>query len=245
MNKCVFIILVVASLAPAKPPATKPASQPSSPAVASAQIDVSNARQACLDRVRATPDYLAAKKTADESLKVLEDARQNGTTEQRLSASSTYTRLASVLKKMEDDAVEADGGVKAANDHLAQARDEFAQQIKNEMQQAKADRDAETAAEQQRMKDPIYRAMKEGKPAVGMTEEQVEKAVKVHGYKSRTTYTSEQLKIVEYGPELKTLDGPHLLKKYSITFDGGKVGAIADFGDPFKDMRAVEVPSLR
>lgn len=146
--------------------AAAPATRPDTPAVAQARQDLDAARKACLDRLHATEGYKVAQAKADEAMNALEEARANGTPEQKLSASSEYNRAAAVGKKMEGDALTEDEGVKAARTAVDMAElraEEKARRIADD-----ADRAAKAAADRE-ANDPVKKAIREHRLIKGMT----------------------------------------------------------------------------
>jgi hypothetical protein len=119
--------------------------------------------------------------------------RRSGTPEQKLDASAAFTRSRAAVEKAKADAVGADAGVRDAHHRLgavAQALSNARQEQAKAVAEAKAKAEEvrvaaevrEIEAEAERMlKDPIYRAMKRGDLAIGMTLEQANKSQKSEG----------------------------------------------------------------
>lgn len=187
----ILAVLCVAA-APAQKPRTRPTSAPTAQdlakAIADAQAKVNDAR-AVVGRARTDAakrweagagKVLIAGVAAKQ--KALEEARRTGTAQEKLDASSSYTKAKAVADKARTSAVESDIAVKAAGERLTREelslgniRLELSRQEDEERHLAKEKEAAKEAAKQ---RDPNYRAIMRGEIVAGMTLEQAEEAVK-------------------------------------------------------------------
>lgn len=160
---------------PAKP---KPPTQISS-ATAQARLDAAIA--AATARVDSSPKFVAQKNKLDALASDLQAARQGDDPQAKLDASSAWNSARVAYPRDRSAAINFDPAVGAARAAFDQASavEAAARQVAQEAKN-KADQDARRASEAQaaaeeseRMKDPIYRAVKEKQVVVGMTEDQV------------------------------------------------------------------------
>lgn len=202
-----------------------------------AKNKAAEAEAGCLKRLEKSAEYKSLQADADAKEKFLNEARRSGSPDQKLDASRAFVKARKAVQEMRASTVESDPIVKENRDEYAAAENELKSAtaaLSLEVTRANQEQKAKDAlAEEQRMKDPIYRAMKDGTLAIGMTEDQAEKAMAVRGYKGVTTFTGVSFKIVDYGLLFPAADGTHpMIAKYTVSYRDGRIAGIDVHADP-------------
>lgn len=111
-------------VSPATQPATAPSTQPSvnldelESQIKSAEAKLQSAKDACIELLRSNAIYLTATEDVANKSVVLEEARKNGTPQEKLDASSAWNKSRLAVKKIEMEEFETNESVKLAQREL-------------------------------------------------------------------------------------------------------------------------------
>jgi Domain of unknown function (DUF4352) len=151
-------VLLITSVAAADEPATQPDLYALQNALTQAQDASDAAHKAFEDHLSQSPDHIAAQQDVDAKKKALDDARANGSTDDRIAASSAYNKAREALADLEKRALVADTDVANADKALGDARVAFirAKSVADAANAARADEEQQKKdLENTRLADPV------------------------------------------------------------------------------------------
>jgi hypothetical protein len=191
MRKSIVLAVLMVALVGAGP-TTKPANMSAGERYIAATEDreacaaaLARAKESAVREVEGSPAYRDARAAVDAKLEQLKAARQSGSAEEKLSASAAYTKSRRQLDGIKIAYLKDDADIKSAQQRLeialaAEIRAKDA--LGAELRRIIADSEERGRQEEsEKMKDPIYAAMKQGRVCVGMTIEQLNGALSKSG----------------------------------------------------------------
>ena len=239
-----WILILAALLAVGAGPTTKPTTQPMDlqfdrDVIARAKKDVESAKEKCVERVRSTPAYRAAKAEADRLKEKLDAARTSRSATDRLVASHDFVQANERLKKVERDALAADVDVAGAREELSTAQVNLIsdEQMLKLQETERADRERK-----KREADPVHLAKGAGRIVKGMSEEDAKGIAfkKLAGIGKFIETQREELEdgavIVEWRRLQRSAKGDGIVtRRIRITLIQGKVVSVQDSGPTLSD----------
>jgi len=208
------ILIALAIISPSTAPTTKPTTRPTIEQVKAEKVfaekALSEARKSAEGRAKEDPEFKKLSQAERSAQDKMIAARAGGTIQEKLDALADYSRRKKDAEAFIAEFVAKDSGVIAANAKVRSAESDIIASLDAEQAERERQKQIDAVKEAERLKDPIYKAMKEHRIVVGMTLDQAKEAAGA----SRSYLISESDGAQEY----KIPDQSHYERKYGNSY---------------------------
>jgi len=237
MQSWILIALLSVSAGPTTSPTTKPLNAVVlQQSIEDARAAIVKAKDAALSRCRETPEYQAAAADREAKQHLLEDARRDGSPENRLAASSVFVKADLVVKKMEAEAISEDDAVKTSSAELTIAEASLRGVREEQKQQQEI---AAASAKMAKENNPIAVAIRQHRIVKGMTVSQAHEAfegsiaISYYGHFGPRNVTDNSdledgTQVVRWRSLVPSDGGPFVARSVTIKVRDGKVISVED-----------------